>query len=177
MNTFSWEWWQAGILCDEDISILVCREEVMSVNPHTITSYLNWHIADTGNYGLNVLPFCIDAHHVVVPSWDLFTSMTLCYILFFLLERLTCVDAACTLSVAGSKCGAHKQGEWLIIGNTLFSSIHWCFIHRKCPHMSSANRNMESSTYGVTTECELKNGYDLDHKGILCPRTVASNTL
>ena len=59
--------------------------------------------------------------------------MTLSCILFFMLERLTCVDAACTLSVAGSKCGAHKQREWLIIGKTLFSSTHWCFIHRKCP--------------------------------------------
>ena len=40
MNIFSREWWQAGILCDEDISLLVCGEEVMPVNPHT-TSYLN----------------------------------------------------------------------------------------------------------------------------------------
>ena len=45
-----------------------------------------------------------------------------------MLERLTCVDAACTLSAAGSKCGAHKKGELLIIGRTLFSSTHWCFI-------------------------------------------------
>ena len=66
----------------------------------------------------------------------------------------------CSMSivVAGSKCGAHKQGEWLIIGRTLFSSTHWCFIHRKCPHMSSASRNMESSTSRITTEYELKNG-------------------
>ena len=43
-----------GILCDEDISLLVCGEEVMPVNPHT-TSYINWHIADTGNYGQSVV--------------------------------------------------------------------------------------------------------------------------
>ena len=43
----------------------------MPVNPHT-TSYLNWHIADTGNYGQSVLPFCIDVHHVVVPSWEFY---------------------------------------------------------------------------------------------------------
>ena len=79
----------------------------MPVNPHT-TSYLYWHIADTGNYGQSVLPFCTDVHHVVV---QIFSSMILSCILFFMLERLTCVDAACTLSVAGSKCGAHKQGE------------------------------------------------------------------
>ena len=156
---FPEKWWQAGILWDEDISLLVCGEEVMPVNPHT-TSYLNWHIADTGNYGQSVLPFCIDVHHVhvVVPSWDFFTSMTLSYIVFFMLEIMTCVDAACTLSVAGSKCGAHKQGEWLIIGKTLFSSTHWCFINRKCPQMSSASRNMESNTSRITTEYELQNG-------------------
>ena len=28
-----------------------------------------------------------------------------------MLERLTCVDAACTLSVAGSKCGAPKMAS------------------------------------------------------------------
>ena len=39
----------------------------MPVNPHT-TSYLNWHITDTANYGQSVLPFCIDVHHVVVMS-------------------------------------------------------------------------------------------------------------
>ena len=92
------------------------------------------------------------------PELIFVTSITLSYILFFMLERLTCVDAACTLLVAGSKCGAHKKGEWLIIGRTLFSSTHWCFINRKCPHMSSASRNMESSTSRVTTEYELKNG-------------------
>ena len=43
--------------------------------------------------------------------------------------------------------------------------------------MSSANHNMDNSTSRVTTEYELKNGYDLDHKGILCPRTVPSDTL
>ena len=92
------------------------------------------------------------------PELKLFTSMTLSYILFFMLEWLTCVDAACALSVAGSKCSAHKQGEWLIIGKTLFSSTHWCFINRKYPQMPSASRNMESSTSRVTTEYELKNG-------------------
>ena len=71
MNILSWEWWQAGILCDEDISLLVCGEEVMHANPH-ITSQLNWHITDTGNYGKSVLPFCIDVHHVVVPIWDFY---------------------------------------------------------------------------------------------------------
>ena len=35
-----------------------------------------------------------------------------------MLERLTCVDAACTLSVAGSKCGAPKQGECTSLVNT-----------------------------------------------------------
>ena len=42
----------------------------MPVNPQT-TSSLNWHIADTGNYGQSVLPFCIDVHHVVVPSVEI----------------------------------------------------------------------------------------------------------
>ena len=35
------------------------------------------------------------------PELRFFTSMTLAYILFFMLERMNCVDAACTLSVTG----------------------------------------------------------------------------
>ena len=90
------------------------------------------------------------------------------------------VSATSTLPVAGSQCGAHKhdkQGEWRIIGKTLFPSTHWCFIHRKYPQIFAIH-NMESSTSRVTTEYELKRySYDRDHQGILCPRTVPSDTL
>ena len=53
------------MLRDEDISLLVCGEEVMSVYPHT-TGYLKCHVADTVNYSQSVLPFCIDVHHEVI---------------------------------------------------------------------------------------------------------------
>ena len=108
--------------CDEHISLIVCGEEVMPVNPHT-TSYLNWHWQLWSECAY-ILHWCTSCSS---PDWYFLMSMTLSYILFFMLERMTCVDTACTLSVAGSTCGAHKQGEWLIIGKTLFSSTHWCF--------------------------------------------------
>ena len=43
---------------------------------------------------VRVLPFCIDVHHVVVPIWGFYTSMT-SYILLFMLVRMTCVHVTC----------------------------------------------------------------------------------
>ena len=46
MNTFAWEWTRDGMLCYDDVNLLVCGTEIMSGNPYT-TNYIDWHVADT----------------------------------------------------------------------------------------------------------------------------------
>ncbi len=50
-------------------------------------------------------------------------------------------------------------------------------IQRTCAHMPPSSGNMEGSTSWVTRNWLKKYGWELDHIGILVPRTVPSGTL